>query len=173
MKKFIFLFFIITTLFISLVGCSSTSDLNQVIETPESEDFSKNNEGDVLATIYTSDSSAENIINKEVTLKELSADSLFNELKKQKVINENTLLNSYNSYKENNQVVGIIDFSKEFYDFNLGSSGESLMLDSIAKTYIDNFKLDKFKILVNGNEYESGHILFEKDDFFTKDGINN
>lgn len=173
MKKLIFLFFIIATLFISLVGCSSTSDANQVIDTTKSENFSKNNEGNVLATIYTSDSSAENIINKEIALKELSSDSLFNELKNQKVINENTALNNYKSYKENGQIIGVIDFSKEFYDSNLGSSGESLMLNSIAKTYIDNFKLDKFKILVNGNEYESGHILFEKDDFFTKDGLSN
>jgi hypothetical protein len=167
------LFFIITTLSIYLIGCSSTSNSIGATEPSKSEAFSKNNEDGILATIYTSDSSAENIIDKEVTLKELNATSLFNELKNQNIISKNTSLNNYDSYKKNSQIIGVIDFSEEFYDFNLGSSGESLMLNSIARTYIDNLKLDKFKILVNGNEYESGHILFEKDDFFTKDDINN
>lgn len=170
MKRFIFIFFIITTLSISLIGCSSTFDSDQSLSSSNSEKSLNNN---ILATIYTSDYSSESITNKEINLNELNANSLFDELKNQNVISKNTVLNSYDSYKKNNKLIGIIDFSKEFYDFNLGSSGESLMLNSIAKTYIENFKLDKFKILIDGNEYESGHILFEKDDFFTKDDINN
>lgn len=75
MKKFTLLFFIVTTLSISLVGCSSTSNSTEAIEPSKSETFSKNNEDGILATIYTSDSSAENIIDKEVTLKELNATS--------------------------------------------------------------------------------------------------
>ena len=46
-----------------------------------------------------------------------------------------------------------------------------MMLNSIAKTYIENFDLDKFKILVEDEEYESGHILIEKDEYFTKDSL--
>ena len=46
------------------------------------------------------------------------------------------------------------------------------MLNSIAKTYIVNFELDKFKILIEGNEYESGHVSFRENEYFTLDSID-
>ena len=97
---------------------------------------------------------------------------LFNELKNNNVITKNTNLISFDTYTKDNQNIGVINFSKEFYDFNLGSYSELLMLNAIAKTYIVNYNLDKFKILIDGNEYESGHISFNKDEYFTLDFID-
>ena len=160
MKKLFSFIMIIFILPLILVGCSSTLD-NSV---------SKNEK--VTATIYTSDSQVENLVDKKVNIKEVAADSLFNELKTHNVIPKDTKLNSFDKFIDNNENIGIVNFSKEFYDFNLGSSGEVLMLNSIAKTYLENLNLDKFKILVDGEEYQSGHILYEKEDYFTLDSIN-
>lgn len=161
MKKITILSTILLSLF--LVGCSSTS---KDIETTNTSD------GKVIATIYTSDFDTESLVDKKVNVNELTANSVFNELKNINVIPKDTKLKSFSTYSKNNQTIGVIDFSEDFYSFNLGSSGEVLMLNSIAKTYIENFNLDKFKILVDGKEYESGHILFEKDDYFTLDSID-
>lgn len=171
MKKLIIILSIFLTFSLSLMGCSTTSpDSNPSHESNNASNESSEDKS--IATIYTSDSQAENIIGKEVKIKELTPDSLFDELKTLKVIPVDTKLNSFNTYNKGDEAVGVADFSQEFYNFNLGSSGESLMLNSIAKTYIKNFNLDKFKILVDGEEYESGHILFEKDDYFTLDSID-
>lgn len=170
---------ILSCLFL-VVGCTifSKDSKNEPSKSPstneESKDLNQNSDSkkdtSIVATIYTSDVESENLINKEVSLKELTAESIFEELKNANVIVKNAKLNSFDTYKDDDDLsVGIANFSSEFYNFNLGSSYESLMLDSIAKTYIENFKLDKFKILVSGEEYESGHILFTKNDFFTKD----
>lgn len=172
---------ILSCLFL-VVGCTifSKDSKNESSNSPstneENKDFKQNSDSktkkdtSVIATIYTSDSESENIINKEVSLKELTAESIFEELKNANVIVKDAKLNEFDTYRDNDDLsVGIANFSSEFYNFNLGSSYESLMLDSIAKTYMENFKLDKFKILVNGEEYESGHILFTENDFFTKD----
>ena len=105
-------------------------------------------------------------------LNELTPNSLFDVLKTSEIIPLETKLNSFNTYKEDGLSIGVVDFSHEFYNFNLGSSGEILMLNSIAKAYMKNFHLDKFKILVDGEEYQSGHILYEKDDYFTLDSID-
>ncbi|WP_158540617.1 GerMN domain-containing protein [Romboutsia weinsteinii] len=170
MKKFTFILLCFLCLSFFTVGCSDSSNLPQSEEdnTPKS-----NSENSVVATIYTSDKNAENLVNKEVTLSEITANTIFEELKNVDIIVPDTKLNKFDKYEDaDNQTVGIIDFSNEFYNFNLGSSYESIMLDSIAKTYIENFNLDKFKILVNGEEYQSGHILFDDDDYFTKDCFN-
>lgn len=173
MKKFIILITIIFTFSLTVIGCSNTS--TDSIPQPNNGNMTSSDNSsqeNIVATIYTSDFQAENLLDKEVTLKELTPDSLFDELKSLSVIPKDTILNSFSTSNKDDEIIGIADFSAKFYDFNLGSSGEILMLNSIAKTYIKNFNLDKFKILVDGEEYESGHILFEKDDYFTLDSID-
>ncbi len=136
-------------------------------------DYITNNKLDeVTATIYVSDIESGSIVDKTVKVKELTYEAIFEELKNEKIIVSDTTLNSFTTYEnQENELVGVLNLSKEFYNFNLGSGFESMMLDSIAKTYIENFNLDKFKILIDDKEYESGHILFEENDYFTKDSI--
>lgn len=182
LRKFTFIFILILSCLFLVVGCTifSKDSKNESSKSPstneDSKDLNQNSDSkpkkdtSIIATIYTSDIEAENLINKEVSLKELTAESIFEELKNSNVIVKDAKLNGFDNYKDDDDLsVGVANFSSEFYNFNLGSSYESLMLDSIAKTYMENFKLDKFKILVSGEEYESGHILFTENDFFTKD----
>ncbi|MGL5327909.1 MAG: GerMN domain-containing protein [Peptostreptococcaceae bacterium] len=179
MKKFMLLFILLTSSILFLTACSEkdssqSNDDNSSLEviTP---DFITNNNDDndsseVFATIYISDIESDSIVNKKVKVSELSYQAIFEELKNEKIIVSNATINSFDTYEnEKNELIGVLNLSKEFYNFNLGSSYESLMLSSIAKTFIENFNLDKFKILIDDEEYESGHILMEKDEYFTKD----
>lgn len=183
LKKNIVIFTFIIPFFIFSIGCSKgpnstkesipneTKEVSKVSSSSSNKDSTKPN--NIIATIYTSDIESENLIDKKVTLKELTAEAIFEELKNCDVITKNTKLNEFKTSKNSkNECIGVINFSKEFYDFNLGSSFEVMMLDSIAKTYIENFNLDKLKILIDGEEYESGHILFEKDDYFMRESFN-
>lgn len=46
-----------------------------------------------------------------------------------------------------------------------GTAGETLMLEAIGNTFIENFELDKLKLLVNGANYESEHIVQGDDEY--------
>lgn len=46
-----------------------------------------------------------------------------------------------------------------------GTSGEIAMLNAIGNTFIENYELDKLKLLINGENYESGHIVHEDGDY--------
>lgn len=154
---------------------TSNNNSNKDSKDYDNKTLTENNikeKDDIVAIIYIADSEAENLLDKEVILNELSAKSIFSQLKSNDVISKDTKLNRFKiSKSKNGQITGIIDFSEEFYEFNLGSSYEMMMLDSIAKTYIKNFNLDKFKIQVAGENYESGHILLEDNDYFTLDSF--
>ena len=39
------------------------------------------------------------------------------------------------------------------------------MLNAIANTFIENYELDKLKLLINGENYESGHISHGDEDY--------
>ncbi|MPM62773.1 hypothetical protein SDC9_109651 [bioreactor metagenome] len=64
-------------------------------------------------------------------------------------------------YKEGNIYV---DFTDSIYNLNLGSSGESGVLDSIADAYLNNVEgIESVYFSVNDYDYSSGHIEFSKD----------
>jgi len=161
MKKIILL--IIMLLALNFITYSSISKNTQV---------SKTTNNTLNATIYLPNIEDGCLDSQDLTINKLTPNILFNELKNNNIITKNTNLISFDTYIKNNENIGVINFSKEFYSFNLGSLGELLMLNSIAKTYIVNFDLDKFKILIEGNEYESGHVSFRENEYFTLDFID-
>ncbi|MFV0520213.1 MAG: GerMN domain-containing protein [Lachnospirales bacterium] len=57
-----------------------------------------------------------------------------------------------------------VDFSKEFQtNKNWGSGFEAECLSSIANTFCELYKVEKVKLTVEGESYESGHIYLEDD----------
>ena len=166
MKKSIYFFIMLFSCILLVSGCSNTSsDENKDNNNSKGEISSTNDPNDtdedsnVTATIYVSDFESDSIVNKEVKLKEITANTIFDELKIEDIVVSDATVKDFTTYEgQDNKTIGVLNLSKEFYNFNLGAGFESMMLNSIAKTYIENFDLDKFKILVEGEEYESGHI---------------
>ncbi len=58
-----------------------------------------------------------------------------------------------------------VDFTDSVYNMNLGSTGESALLESIADAYLNNVEgIQAVYFSVNGYDYSSGHIEFSKDE---------
>lgn len=162
-----------------IVGCTKSSDYEQDINYITMDSFDENNqeatnlEEGLTTTIYISDENALQLLEKKVVVSSISPEDILEQLKTCQSIPQSTQINNFKTYKsDDNLTIGILDFSNGFYDFNLGSGFESMMLNSIAKTYIENFELDKFKILVDGCEYQSGHLIFDENDYYTPNSFN-
>lgn len=72
-----------------------------------------------------------------------------------------------NKFKQVSEDVYNLDLSSEFYELNFGSSAEALLLDSIANSFIEKFDIEKLKLTVDGDNYTSGHIILEDNDYLT------
>lgn len=70
------------------------------------------------------------------------------------------------TFEVNNNNIGVLDVSKEMYDEKLGSGIESLMLESLAKTFMSAYKVDGLIVKVDGKLYSSGHIILEEGKYF-------
>lgn len=61
-----------------------------------------------------------------------------------------------------------VNFGSKFVNnMNLGSGAESGVLQSIVNSLGYNFDVSKIYILIDGEEYSSGHILLEEGEAFT------
>jgi len=91
-----------------------------------------------------------------------SAINAVNDVYIKKVLGDSGIQTNSIVYKEGNIY---IDFTDSIYNLNLGSAGESSVLESIADAYLNN--IDGIKAVyfsVNGYDYSSGHIEFSKDE---------
>lgn len=117
------------------------------------------------ATIYSFDVDKTDLIENKVDLNKIDENTLFEELQKLKVVPESAKLNSFTTKDIDGVKTGILDVSSDFTKSNLGSDAETLMLDSVARTYTKNMNVEQIKITVDGSNYESGHIVLEEGDY--------
>ncbi|MDI0268050.1 GerMN domain-containing protein [Clostridioides difficile] len=117
------------------------------------------------AIIYSFDVDQTDLIENKVDLNKFDENTLFEELQKLKVVPESAKLNSFTTKDIDGVKTGILDVNSDFTKSNLGSDAETLMLDSVARTYIKNMNVEQIKLTVDGANYESGHIVLEEGDY--------
>lgn len=91
---------------------------------------------------------------------ELTAQAVVDKLIEFGILDEGTTVISFD-IKEN---VGTLDLSQVP---SSGTTGETLMLTALGNTFIENYELEQLKLLVNGENYSSGHIEHGDEDYLT------
>ncbi|MCC0645807.1 MULTISPECIES: GerMN domain-containing protein [unclassified Clostridioides] len=189
-NKKIMLVLSILSISILAVGCSNAQNEatkketknNTNVEQPKEENNNENNDEKEVpnkksastpkeekktesAVIYSFDVDKTDLIENKVNLEKIDENTLFAELQKLKVIPESAKLNSFTTKDIDGVKTGILDVNSDFTKSNLGSDAETLMLDSVARTYIKNMNVEQIKLTVDGANYESGHIVLEDGDY--------
>lgn len=111
-----------------------------------------------IISIYSSNEDATGLNQAMDAVDELSAQAIVDKLIEYGVLEEGTEVLKFDMAEG----VGTLDLSKVPTS---GIAGESLMLMAIGNTFTENFELDKIKLLVNGENYTSDHILHGDDDY--------
>ncbi len=111
-----------------------------------------------IVSVYRGNEDATGLIQAMDSVNELSAQALVDKLIEYKVLDEGTVVLNFTVTEE----IGYLDLSSVPVS---GSSGEVLILTSIGNTFTENFELEKLKLLVNGENYSSGHIEHEDQDY--------
>lgn len=124
--------------------------------------------------VYNYDLDNEKLIENRIDGKKETPEQVFESLQNLGVIPKDAKMNSFDITEADGTETGILDVNKAFVNSNLGSSAESLMLDAVAQTFIENFDIEQLQITVDGGDYESGHIVLGKGDYLKpqRTGLN-
>ena len=89
----------------------------------------------------------------------ISADVVLAELKRQNVLPEQVLINSFSL--ENALIT--IDFNRAFAELicSMGTSGELMIMGSVVNTFLDAFQAEAVYFTVDGQMLESGHVVYD------------
>lgn len=191
-------FALILALAIAFVGCSKTDsgkkeeDKNSTTQTQQEttdktdktddkkedkadkDKLENEEEAEESIIVYNYDLDNEKLIENRIDGKKETPEQVFESLQNLGVIPKDAKMNSFDITEADGVETGVLDVSKEFVNSNLGSSAESLMLDAVAQTFIENFDIEQLQITVDGGDYESGHIVLGKGDYLKpqKTGLN-
>lgn len=167
MRKFI-VFLLSAMLVISLAACSPTQpkmettapDPQVMASTGGASDKvpDPNAEPMEIISVYSQNDDATGLNQAMDAVDELTADALVDKLIEYGVLTEGTKVLKFDMADG----TGTLDLSQVP---NSGSTGDLLMLTAVGNTFIENFELDKLKLLVNGKNFSSGHMEQGDNDF--------
>ena len=112
-------------------------------------------------TIYHGNANADGFETTEFEVEEMNTEVLMAKLIEAGVLNEDVVLGSMKF-----QDGGIVlNFNEAFGDQlnTMGTAGERMMVGSVVNTFLTAFnKVDKVSILVSGQIFESGHVVYDE-----------
>lgn len=152
-----------------------TDDKDDKKEDKDDKDKLENEEeAEESIIVYNYDLDNEKLIENRIDGKKETPEQVFESLQNLGVIPKDAKMNSFDITEADGVETGVLDVSKAFVNSNLGSSAESLMLDAVAQTFIENFDIEQLQITVDGGDYESGHIVLGKGDYLKpqRTGLN-
>lgn len=154
------------------INSSDIQNIQEVEDDEFKEEHSKIDGEYVCSKIYSYDSESDILVPNHYDLTELTPENIIKALGEKGIIDKDTKVLGYNESENNGEKIGELNLSAEFQDFNLGSSGSLGRLDAVARTVIENLEIDKLKLLLEGQNYEDGHMALDDDYFFTIENTN-
>ena len=133
-------------------------------ETTEKEEQQTEEAKKFVVTIYTPNDNVDGFVVTEVELEELNETILLNELIKAKVVQDGIKINQFEKKTENDNVYLLVDFNESLGTTlnSCGSSGEYVIMGSIVNTFLKAYEADYFKFTIDGQIFESGHIIYDE-----------
>lgn len=127
-----------------------------------------------MVFVYSVNSDATGLERSTMDVEELTEQAVVDCLVEKGVLEADTTVNSFDieggekagpgvaAGNSDGERVGILDLSKIPES---DTSEETAMLNAIGNTFIENFELDKLKLLINGENYESSHTVHGDEDY--------
>ena len=112
-------------------------------------------------TIYHGNANADGFETTEFEVEEMNTDVLMEKLIEAGVLNEDVVLGGM-KFQDGGLV---LNFNDAFGDQlnTMGTAGERMMVGSVVNTFLTAFnKVDKVSILVSGQIFESGHVIYDE-----------
>ncbi len=192
MRKGLAIMLIAIVVVISFAGCNignsptgtTENGAGQIEDTTKTEDVSKEDittdqiateeitteetttEEDTacVITIFSPNENVDGLIKTKMEIDELKESFILDELIQMKVVLEGTRINKFEKREENAKVCLIVDFNDKLADllYSCGTSGEYVVMASIVNTYLEAYDAESFEFTINGEVFESGHIIYDE-----------
>lgn len=134
-----------------LSGCASPA--------PAASEPPETTEAPLSLTLFLPDDNAEKLEPKEVTVSEITAETILQQLILEGVLPEDVEINAFTC--QSSEMT--IDFNAPFAQLmnSMGTSGEYMIMGSVVNTFLTAFGAERVTVTVNGGTLETGHSIYD------------
>ena len=111
-------------------------------------------------TLYLPNENADGFVTKSIQTSAITADILLTELQKGGALPaDGIIINAFGSQGDQLN----IDFNEAFGDaiHAMGTSGEYMIVGSVVNTFLNAFQAQSLYFTINGEVFESGHVIYD------------
>lgn len=140
---------------------SATETVAPLEETPDISPVDASSDiPEYIVNIYFGDDNAEKLLHEAIIINELSPEALLEKLMEKGVFSEAV---TAGEFSVDNYNIIHLDLDESFAKQmnSMGTSGEYIMLGSLANTFMDAFDADGLSLTVNGEILETGHTIYD------------
>ena len=142
-----------------LTGCAASvaSAPSEPINQTEASDQAQ--PAAVTLAVYSSNENADGLVRSEVQVEQINETVIVEQLIEKDVLPQDAAVNSL----AQNEKQLAIDFNTAFQThlLSLGTSGESLLIQSVVNTFLEAYGAESALLTVNGAVLESGHVVYD------------
>lgn len=145
----------LAAIILTFSGCSGT-------KTKEPVSDETLNKSTVKVELYYIEESTGEITSKVVTLeKEVLAEEIVKQLKKEKVLSEDCDVQDMLVSEDNTKIE--LDFNNAFGEYirNMGTNGSESILECVVKSYLGAYECEELKITEDGAPLDTGHAVLD------------
>lgn len=165
MRKGLAIMLIAIVVVISFAGCNIGNSPTGTTENGAGQIEDKTEEDKAyVITIFSPNENVDGLIAEQTEIAELNESLVLDELIQMKVVLEGTRINKFEKREDNDKVCLIVDFNDKLADllYSCGTSGEYVVMASIVNTYLEAYDAESFEFTINGEVFESGHIIYDE-----------
>ncbi len=121
-------------------------------------------EGLQKVRIYYGNGTAAGLKSEEVTLSEVSPETILGLLGRHNIVSIDTKAQSFDDVDDNGKRILKLDLSKQFKDYigMMGTDGEYIVMAGLVNTFLDIYDADALVLTVAGKNLETGHNIYDK-----------
>ncbi len=114
--------------------------------------------------IYYGNGTANGLKSEEITLSEVSPETILGLLGRHNIVSIDTKAQSFEEIYDDGKRVLKLDLSKQFKDYigMMGTDGEDIVIAGLVNTFLDIYKADSLILTVAGKTLETGHNIYNK-----------
>lgn len=136
----------------------STENTTEATTEADTEVATSADKGETTIEFYKGNNDASGIIKTSVKLKEVTPENIVEEFIKIGILGEDTKVLGF----EVKDKIATLNLSSVP---STGTAGESIMLGAVGNTFARAFHVEKVRLLLDGENYSSGHIEFTDKDY--------
>ena len=118
----------------------------------------------IEVTIYYGNGASQELNTEIIRMDELSAENLVDALIRHNIISLGTKVNSFEEQDIDGVKTLSLDLSKTFREYlrTMTKEGESVILSSVAATFLEAYDAEGIVITIDGDTLETGHAVYEE-----------